>query len=137
MISLPIPSAILLQFCCYSAAIASLMCRVASVRPCRIRTRDRKWPQVKLLRNAAKTSRISLHRIVFTKPSLIQMLFSCTSQLGYFSASQQRPDLIVDGFSATIGFPPPSQHRTPCLCAANEHLLSAGAANAHLVRVLG
>ena len=37
---------------CYSAAIASLMCYVASVRPCRIRITpkswNRKWPQVKL-----------------------------------------------------------------------------------------
>ena len=43
---------ILMHSCCYSAAIASLMCRVASVRPCRIRITpkswNRKWPQVKL-----------------------------------------------------------------------------------------
>ena len=43
---------ILMHPCCYSAAIASLMCRVASVRPCRIRITpnswNRKWPQVKL-----------------------------------------------------------------------------------------
>ena len=38
--------------CCYYAAITSLMCRVAFVRPCRIRITpkswNRKWPQVKL-----------------------------------------------------------------------------------------
>ena len=38
--------------CCYSVAITSLMCHVASVRPCRIRITpkswNRKWPQVKL-----------------------------------------------------------------------------------------
>ena len=43
---------ILIHSCCYSAAIASLMCRVASVRPCRIRITPKswncKWPQVKL-----------------------------------------------------------------------------------------
>ena len=42
----------LMHSCCYSAAITSLMCRVASVRPCRIRITPkswiRKWPQVKL-----------------------------------------------------------------------------------------
>ena len=42
----------LMHSCCYSAAITSLMCRVAFVRPCRIRITpkswNRKWPQVKL-----------------------------------------------------------------------------------------
>ena len=45
---------ILMHSCRYSAAITSLMCRVASVRPCRIRITpkswNRKWPQVKLRR---------------------------------------------------------------------------------------
>ena len=43
---------IVIHSSCYSAVIASLMCYVASVRPCRIRITpkswNRKWPQVKL-----------------------------------------------------------------------------------------